>query len=570
MASFEIHSGLLKKGIGEIRARGALASRAVFVFLLLVNLSWAAAFFFRPSFDFILPPENIHPESGSAYLFHLTNPSLFYGLRGDDLADLRRSNLRLFENDQLLGPAHAVHEAVRTSGGGAFSHWGKDLYFSASDNSDPRVNGRVYRVEVRATFRLLAAAVFAALNLTGLVILLLCFARASMISLAAVQGSLTAVLIGYGLYQNIVPVNAAWGRAAYGVLAFAVVLVGLFFVFIESRTVAIRDGLKTKVLRSSQMILMSVLFVFVSLEALCRAFPVPDTLAVNPGCRFFWADWYKYPLNKEGYREREVPAKEEGVYRVLIYGDSYIEGAGVDRASLAGVHLERALNNRLREAGSPLKVQAYNLGHCGANTKQEAFWIERDAAALKPDLVVLAYVLNDAESDAPALVQTASPLMRIFSSLLTGDHGSYLFYRWLKFSALFFPAAKSPKESRQTYIEALHDDSAAGWQEARRALGRIEEFTRNSSIDQFSVVLPLFMRSVSPDMERVMEKVSEAMTTLGMENYNTLDYFSGDGLLQYAFSVNDSHPNAKGHRKLAEFLSEKIWNRDSFRKAAAL
>ncbi len=55
-----------------------------------------------------------------------------------------RSRIRLFEDGKELGPGHANHEEIRGSGGGRFSHWRTNLYFSASDNSDPRTNGRTY------------------------------------------------------------------------------------------------------------------------------------------------------------------------------------------------------------------------------------------------------------------------------------------------------------------------------------------------------------------------------------------------------------------------------------------
>ncbi|NPV46409.1 MAG: hypothetical protein HPY69_05605 [Armatimonadetes bacterium] len=64
------------------------------------------------------------------------------------------SILRLFEDDRELGPAHSLHQLIRDLGQGRFSHWSGDpsgepqmLFFSASDNSDPRSNGRVYRWE---------------------------------------------------------------------------------------------------------------------------------------------------------------------------------------------------------------------------------------------------------------------------------------------------------------------------------------------------------------------------------------------------------------------------------------
>jgi hypothetical protein len=36
---------------------------------------------------------------------------------------------------------------IRNLGRGFFSHWGKQLYFSTSDNSDPRINGRNYSLK---------------------------------------------------------------------------------------------------------------------------------------------------------------------------------------------------------------------------------------------------------------------------------------------------------------------------------------------------------------------------------------------------------------------------------------
>jgi len=58
-----------------------------------------------------------------------------------------RSRLVLFEDGRPLGPAHAPHVDIRRLGAGRYSHWGSELYFSASDNSDPRSSGRVYHVE---------------------------------------------------------------------------------------------------------------------------------------------------------------------------------------------------------------------------------------------------------------------------------------------------------------------------------------------------------------------------------------------------------------------------------------
>src|SRR5204863_9945548 len=49
------------------------------------------------------------------------------------------------EDGKPLGPGHAAHADIRVQGKGAYSHWTTQVvYFSASDNSDPRTNGRKY------------------------------------------------------------------------------------------------------------------------------------------------------------------------------------------------------------------------------------------------------------------------------------------------------------------------------------------------------------------------------------------------------------------------------------------
>lgn len=57
------------------------------------------------------------------------------------------SALVMYENDAALGPGHSRHDDIRLQGQGKFSHWGSLVFFSASDNSDPRTNGRKYHIE---------------------------------------------------------------------------------------------------------------------------------------------------------------------------------------------------------------------------------------------------------------------------------------------------------------------------------------------------------------------------------------------------------------------------------------
>ncbi|HUS80719.1 MAG TPA: hypothetical protein VM283_05580, partial [Armatimonadota bacterium] len=88
-----------------------------------------------------LPADSMTPELGFCYTAHMD-----FGEPGDRESS-GKSQLRLFENGRELGPGHALHADIREQGAGRFSHWTADgLYFSASDNTDPRTNGRTYTV----------------------------------------------------------------------------------------------------------------------------------------------------------------------------------------------------------------------------------------------------------------------------------------------------------------------------------------------------------------------------------------------------------------------------------------
>jgi MoaA/NifB/PqqE/SkfB family radical SAM enzyme len=50
----------------------------------------------------------------------------------------------LYEDEARLGPGGQLHDDIRLRGGGRFSIWGRAVYFSSSDNSDARDNGRRY------------------------------------------------------------------------------------------------------------------------------------------------------------------------------------------------------------------------------------------------------------------------------------------------------------------------------------------------------------------------------------------------------------------------------------------
>ena len=81
-------------------------------------------------------------DNGHCYLFSINIPQIL-GINASDSLKTA-SKLLLYENNTLLGPAHAIHQHIRKTGHGKYSHWGSQILFSTSDNSDPNTNGRIY------------------------------------------------------------------------------------------------------------------------------------------------------------------------------------------------------------------------------------------------------------------------------------------------------------------------------------------------------------------------------------------------------------------------------------------
>lgn len=80
--------------------------------------------------------------SGERYLY--TIPLEHLKDVADSLSFPRRSRLMLYEDGNPLGLAHNPLETIRSFGLGRFCHWEDQLYFSASDSTNPNFNDRIY------------------------------------------------------------------------------------------------------------------------------------------------------------------------------------------------------------------------------------------------------------------------------------------------------------------------------------------------------------------------------------------------------------------------------------------
>ncbi len=130
-------------------------------------------------------------------------------------------------------------------------------------------------------------------------------------------------------------------------------------------------------------------------------------LAVNPDQRHFWRHdpvlgWHSHPgregpfsteffdvqvsINSRGLRDAETTLeKPDGIRRVVVIGDSFAWGYGVEQAETFSSLLESALP----------ATEVINGGVSGYSTDQALLWLRREGLRYDPDVVVYALSGND-------------------------------------------------------------------------------------------------------------------------------------------------------------------------------
>lgn len=130
----------------------------------------------------------------------------------------------------------------------------------------------------------------------------------------------------------------------------------------------------------------------------------------------------EWSSNAQGVRaERDFGPKSPAVRRIVCVGDSFTAGDQVPYRETWPAVLESELEQRLRRAGSELRVEVVNAGIPGFSTANEAAWIAKFGARFEPDLVLLGLTPNDLLENQFPLQYTARDGMLVASRSTEAD-----------------------------------------------------------------------------------------------------------------------------------------------------
>ena len=245
-------------------------------------------------------------------------------------------------------------------------------------------------------------------------------------------------------------------------------------------------------------------------------------------------------INSVGLRDREYPPqKPPGMTRILMLGDSVTFGWGVRIEETPSKLLEDLLNSGL---ASP-RYEVINSGVGNYNTAMEvAYFLDR-GQALKPDIVVLNYFINDAEP-TPA---------RKNSSLFEHSYAAVMALgAFDSLARTYFGRA-----DWKTYYRDLYRDDAPAWVKTKDAVAHLAAYCRENNIRLLIAVYPeLHVLKDYPfgDVTRAIKNAAGE----GVGFVDLLPAVADKEPQSLWVSPTDAHPNIIANREYARVTAAKL------------
>ena len=259
-------------------------------------------------------------------------------------------------------------------------------------------------------------------------------------------------------------------------------------------------------------------------------------------------------VNSNGFRDHEFPALgSAGQPRIVVLGDSVAWGWGVAMSRAFPQLIEEKLLRGATQSVAPPVV--YNLAVDGYSTRQELRLLETLGSDLDPDLVILAYVLNDPDEGVGVLRLPADGgFGTYFSEAPTSEVLHGLQSAWNRLREHLEERGNSvalPEE----YHHRIH---ALGKQRTRAYFRRLGEWSRAHGVPILVAVLPVFDFSAQGayPWAGIHQQVAKMATEEGLDSVDLYEAFRG--VPSVPFAHNAWHPNGRGHAVIADALMSPV------------
>jgi lysophospholipase L1-like esterase len=248
-------------------------------------------------------------------------------------------------------------------------------------------------------------------------------------------------------------------------------------------------------------------------------------------------------INGIGLRDdREIgSAKPRDTTRILMLGDSVTFGFGVGQNETTAAQLERLL-----AAGRPeQRFEVLNAGVGNYNTAMQVAAYLRTWQSLEPDLVLLNFFVNDAET---------TPIPR--GNFLT-RHSLAAVYVNNRYDA--FARFTNDAPGWQEYYERLFDEQQPGWQKAQAAIAALKSACDTDGRQLAIVNYPDLHQTRPYPLGAVTARVQSVANRLSIPFLDLTPEVTGEGNAALLWvNGGDPHPNAATHGRYARRIADWI------------
>ena len=264
-----------------------------------------------------------------------------------------------------------------------------------------------------------------------------------------------------------------------------------------------------------------------------------------------WAVESRY--NALRFRDAPLGPKPPGVRRVVILGDSFAEGQGVQEADTLARVLARLLEER-----TPGRYEVRNCGRRGTDFP-EIFEAFEDVLPYEPDLVVYTLTLNDAVQP-PGFRERQTYLNDwILDRTNAPDDPdaptSFVRPRVFDFVSDRVAAFFTGRETTRWYLDMWSDANREGWERTQEYLREMKRRLNQKGARLLVAPWPLFV-----GLERgypftpAHEAIRGFCTGARIPHHDLLPVFQGRRTTDFWVHPVDHHPNEVAHRRAAESL----------------
>jgi lysophospholipase L1-like esterase len=308
-------------------------------------------------------------------------------------------------------------------------------------------------------------------------------------------------------------------------------------------------------IHNAALLFLGIFLAFVSGEIICRAIytkPWYKRLIKEQKIRRWKSD---IDLNSLGLRDRDYPsAKPQNSKRVLILGDSFTFGSGVNDGSLVfAEQLETKLN--LEFAGEGRQVEILNGGMEGTLTGEWINLLLKAKDSFTPDVILIVFFLRDGTETS----LRDSFFKPIRKELEKRDAQSFL-YRRLYLVRVIQDNIDRLRISEQ-YSDALHksyfgnEKETQEWRRAQDNLLTIKKIGEQINARVALVVFPVLVElNDNYPFKDICNTIVQFSSRNGIPTHNLLPAFMDMYSPDLWVSALNQHPNAKGHEIAANSI----------------